>query len=143
MIEEINISVDALTKAKEGTILIRKNGKWIAVEPSKVQALVNLDSRIKDLENLPNDFRVLTENNKHFKLYAKSHFLVVYQSFSIKVLTGDIELTEGQEEALIGIDEKVINGEVSVEQALELHTYLKETFIKVFASSEIVEFPQV
>ena len=143
MIEEINISVDALTKAKEGTILIRKNGKWIAIEPSKVQALVNLDNRIKDLENLPTDFRVLTENNKHFKLYAKSHFLVIYQSFSIKVLTGDIELTEGQEEALLGIDEKVINGEVSVEQALELHTYLKETFIKVFASSEIVEFPQV
>ena len=143
MIEEINISVDALTKAKEGTILIRKNGKWIAIEPSKVQALVNLDNRIKDLENLPADFRVLTENNKHFKLYAKSHFLVIYQSFSIKVLTGDIELTEGQEEALIGIDEKVINGEVSVEQALELHTYLKETFIKVFASSEVVEFPQV
>lgn len=143
MIEEINISVDALTKAKEGTILIRKNGKWIAIEPSKVQALVNLDNRIKDLENLPADFRVLTENNKHFKLYAKSHFLVVYQSFSIKVLTGDIELTEGQEEALLGIDEKVINGEVSVEQALELHTYLKETFTKVFASSEVVEFPQV
>ena len=143
MIEEINISVDALTKAKEGTILIRKNGKWIAIEPSKVQALVNLDNRIKDLENLPADFRVLAENNKHFKLYAKSHFLVIYQSFSIKVLTGDIELTEGQEEALLGIDEKVINGEVSVEQALELHTYLKETFIKVFASSEIVEFPQV
>jgi hypothetical protein len=29
--EEINISVDALTKAKEGTILIRKNGKWIVL----------------------------------------------------------------------------------------------------------------
>ena len=86
---------------------------------------------------------MLAENNKHFKLYAKSHFLVVYQSFSIKVLTGDIELTEGQEEALLNIDEKVINGEVSVEQALELHPYLKETFTKVFASSEIVEFPQV
>lgn len=143
MIEEINISVDALTKAKEGTILVRNKGKWIAIEPSKVQALVNLDNRIKDLENLPNDFRVLAENNKHFKLYAKSHFLVVYQSFSIKVLTGDIELTEGQEEALLNIDEKVINGEVSVEQALELHPYLKETFTEVFASSEIVEFPQV
>jgi hypothetical protein len=143
MIEEINISVDALTKAKEGTILIRKNGKWIAVEPSKVQELVNLDKRIKDLEKLPADFKILTENNKHFKLYAKSHFLVIYQSFSIKVLTGDIELTEDQEIALEGIDSKVINGEISVEAALELHPYLKETFIKVFASSEIVEFPQV
>ena len=139
--EEINISVSALTNAKDGTILIRKNGKWIAVEPSTI--LTNLDTRIKSLESLPNEFKVLAENNKHFKLYAKSHFLVIYQSFSIKVLTGDIELTEGQEEALLGIDEKVINGEVSVEQALELHPYLKETFTKVFASSEIVEFPQV
>lgn len=139
--EEINISVDALTKAKEGSILIRKDGKWIAAEPSAI--LSKLDKRLANLETLPNDFKVLTENNKHFKLYAKSHFLVIYQSFSIKVLTGDIELTEDQEIALEGIDEKVINGEVSVEKALELHPYLKETFIKVFASSEIVEFPQV
>ena len=139
--EEINISVDALTKAKEGSILIRKGGKWIAAEPSAI--LSKLDKRLASLETLPNDFKVLTENNKHFKLYAKSHFLVIYQSFSIKVLTGDIELTEDQEIALEGIDSKVISGEVSVEAALELHPYLKETFIKVFASSEIVEFPQV
>ena len=139
--EEINISVDALTKAKEGSILIRKDGKWIAAEPSAI--LSKLDKRLANLETLPNDFKILTENNKHFKLYAKSHFLVIYQSFSIKVLTGDIELTEDQEIALEGIDSKVISGEVSVEAALELHPYLKETFIKVFASSEIVEFPQV
>ena len=139
--EEINISVDALTKAKEGSILIRKDGKWIAAEPSAI--LSKLDKRLANLETLPNDFKVLTENNKHFKLYAKSHFLVIYQSFSIKVLTGDIELTEDQEIALEGIDSKVISGEVSVEAALELHPYLKETFIKAFASSEIVEFPQV
>ena len=139
--EEINISVDALTKAKEGSILIRKDGKWIAAEPSTI--LSKLDKRLANLETLPNDFKILTENNKHFKLYAKSHFLVIYQSFSIKVLTGDIELTEDQEIALEGIDSKVISGEVSVEAALELHPYLKETFIKVFASSEVVEFPQV
>lgn len=139
--EEINISVDALTKAKEGSILIRKDGKWIAAEPSAI--LSKLDKRLANLETLPNDFKILTENNKHFKLYAKSHFLVIYQSFSIKVLTGDIELTEDQEIALEGIDSKVISGEISVEAALELHPYLKETFIKVFASSEVVEFPQV
>ena len=139
--EEINISVDALTKAKEGSILIRKGGKWIAAEPSTI--LSKLDKRLASLETLPNDFKVLTENNKHFKLYAKSHFLVIYQSFSIKVLTGDIELTEDQEIALEGIDSKVISGEISVEQALELHPYLKETFDKVFTSSEVLEFPQV
>ena len=141
MIEEINISVDALTNASEGSILIRKNGKWIAVDPSTI--LTNLDTRIKSLESLPNEFKVLAENNKHFKLYAKSHFIVVYNLFNAKVLTGDIELSEEEEIALNGIVDKVISGELSVENALNLHTYLKSTFDAMFNSSEIVEFPQV
>lgn len=135
---QINIELHDYVDAKDGSLLIKKNGKWAVTnfeELNKENA-----EKLKSLEQLKPDFDALARNNKHFIKYAKSHFMVVFNTFKIKILSGDIDETD---EEVLKLDEAVLNDEISVEEALKKHQFLQETFDKIYQDKEMIEFPEV
>ena len=135
----INIELDDYANAKDGSLLIKKNGKW---------TITNFDELNKDneealgkLENLEPKFNALARNNKHFVDYAKSHFFVVFNYFKIKILSGEIDVVD---EEILRLDEAVLNDEISVADAIEKHEELKRVFTKLYLEKkEMKEFPEV
>lgn len=136
---KIEIELEEFTKGKEGSILIKKNGKWGFTTFEELNK-ENAD-KLKKFDGLKGDFDAFARNNKHFVTYAKSHFMVVFNAFKIKVLSGDLDV---EDEEVLKLDEEVLSDKLSVEEALEKHEFLKETFAKIYLDKkETVEFPEV
>lgn len=136
---KIEVELEEFTKGKEGSILIKKNGKWGFTTFDELNK-ENAD-KLKKFDGLKGDFDALARNNKHFVTYAKSHFMVVFNAFKIKVLSGDLDV---EDEEVLKLDEAVLNDEISVQDALEKHEFLKETFAKLYLDKkETIEFPEV
>lgn len=135
----IQVTFDSYKQAKDGSLLIKKGDKWI---PTSFEELNKENSKkLKEIDSLKIEFDVLKESAKHFKIYAKSHFMVVFIRFMQKVMVGDIDV---EDEELLKLDDLVLNGEVSVEEALEKHEFLKSTFNKTYLSSEdVAEYSEV
>ena len=99
---KIEIMLNDFKNAPEGALLVKKKGVW---QPVLIEELIkNVNTRISVLEGLKNDFRALTENNKHFIDYCKSHFMVVFNAFVNQVLIGEIVLSENETNLLNGKD---------------------------------------
>ena len=136
---QINVELGDYVNAKEGSLLIKKNGKWLVTSFEELNK--NNEEKLKKIAKLESDFDALARNNKHFVTYAKSHFVVVFNAFKIKVLSGDLDV---EDEEVLKLDEAVLNDEISVQEALERHEFLKETFAKIYLDKkETIEFPEV
>ena len=136
---KIEVELEEFTKGKEGSILIKKNGKCGFTTFDELNK--ENTYKLKEFDGLKGDFDALARNNKHFVTYAKSHFMVVFNAFKIKVLSGDLDV---EDEEVLKIDEAVLNDEISVQDALEKHEFLKETFAKLYLDKkETIEFPEV
>ena len=136
---QINVELGEYVNAKEGSLLIKKNGKWLVTSFEELNK--NNEEKLKKIAKLESDFDALARNNKHFVTYAKSHFVVVFNAFKIKVLSGDLDV---EDEEVLKLDEAVLNDEISVQEALERHEFLKETFAKIYLDKkETIEFPEV
>ena len=60
---------------------------------------------------------------------------------TINILSGDLDV---EDEEVLKLDEAVLNDEISVQDALEKHEFLKETFAKIYLDKkETIEFPEV
>lgn len=136
---QVNVELGEYVNAKEGSLLIKKNGRWVVTSFEELNK--NNEEKLKKIAKLESDFNLLAKNNKHFVTYAKSHFMVVFNAFKIKVLSGDLDV---EDEEVLKIDETVLNDEISVQDALEKHEFLKETFAKIYLDKkETIEFPEV
>lgn len=129
---KVEILVDDYKGLKEGDLIIFKNGRWSTTSFDELAK--NQKEKINKIKNVENKVDNLSRNVKHFTIYAKSHFMVVYNSFKTKVLGGTLEMNE----YLVDLDEKVLNDQISVQDALNLHPYLLETFNKLFVENEDV-----
>ena len=135
----IEVDVKEYANAKDGSLLIKKNGKWTLTTFDELNK-VNKELA-ENVDSIKNDVLSIKRYSKHFVEYAKSHFLVVFNYFKIKVLSGEIDVTD---ENLLKLDEDVLSDKVSVEEAIEKHPFIKETFEKVYLNQkEIKEFPEV
>lgn len=135
----INIDLNDRLKAKEGDLLVFKNGKWIPTSFKELNK--ENEEKLAKFSELDYKFETLARNNKHFVKYALSHFMVVFNYFKIKVLSGEIDVTD---EELLHLDEKVLSREISVQDAIEMHPLLKETFTRLYLEKrEMIEFPEV
>ena len=135
---QINIELGDYVNAKDGSLLIKRKGKWEVTDFNELNK--QNAKEIAKIKELKIEINSLKRANKHFVLYAKSHFLVVFNYFKIKVLSGDIDVSD---EEILNIDEKVISGEISVEEALKKHPFLKRTYEQIYMKNETVEFPEV
>ena len=61
---KIEIELEEFTKGKEGSILIKKNGKWGFTTFDELNK-ENAD-KLKKFDGLKGDFDALARNNKHF-----------------------------------------------------------------------------
>lgn len=135
----INIELDDYANAKDGSLLIKKNGKWTITNFDELNK--QNEETLGKLENLEPKFNALARNNKHFVDYAKSHFFVVFNYFKIKILSGEIDVVD---EEVLRLDEAVLNDEISVADAIEKHEELKRVFTKLYLEKkEMKEFPEV
>lgn len=138
MEKTIEIVLSDYVGAKDGSLLIRKNGKWHATTFDELNK--HNKKELSKIDDLQRQFDVLAEHTKHFKKYAISHFLVVFLLFKTKVMEGEIEL---EDESLLQLDSKVITKEISVKDALAKHEYLQTTFESIFNDDETIVFPEV
>ena len=135
----INVELDDYVNAKDGSLLIHKNGKWQLTNFEELNK--NNAEKLHEVEKLKSDFDALARSNKHFVRFAKSHFMVVFNCFKIKVLSGELDVVD---EEILNLDEKVLNDEINVKEALKKHEFLQETFDKIYSKEkEMVEFPEV
>ena len=130
---KVEISLDDYVNAPDGSILIKRNGVWVAVSPNEL----NKDSKNKkqEIEKIAQDVANLSRNIKHFKVYAKSHFMVVFNAFKIAILGGTLDVFDKE---LLNLDEKVMNNEISVEKAIKMHSFLEGLFNKLYVNNEEV-----
>ena len=136
---KIDIELKDYVNAPDGSLLIKKNGKWVVTDFEEVNKIN--EEKFKNFENLATDFEALARNSKHFVDYAKSHFLVVFNYFKIKILSGEIDVVD---EEILKLDEAVLNEKISVEEAIKKHEFLKSVFEKLYLSDkEMKEFPEV
>lgn len=119
----INIPIQNYVDAPDGSMLIRKDGKWELLLFEEINK-ENV-SRIESLEKIPAQLENMANNILHFSIYAKSHFIVVFNSFKIKILGGDITVAD---EELLHLDQLVLEDKISVEEAIKKHEYLEATF---------------
>ena len=138
---KIEIMLNDFNNAPEGALLVKKKGIW---QPVLIEELIkDVNARISVLEGLKNDFRALTENNKHFIDYCKSHFMVVFNSFVNQVLIGEIVLSESETE-LLKLGDKVIYDEITIQDAILKHPYLEKLYKKLYLDkTEYKYFPEV
>lgn len=136
---KINIELDDYLNAKDGSLLIKKNGKWVTTNFNELNRANK--NELDKVDDLSRKFDALARNNKHFVVYAKSHFLVVFNYFKSKILSGDIDVFD---EEILKLDEAVLNDEISVKDAIEKHDFLKNAFTKLYLNEkEMKEFPEV
>lgn len=135
----INIQLNDQLKGKEGDILVFKNGKWVPTSFKELNK--GNEEKLSKFDGLDNKFNALAKNNKHFVIFALSHFLVVYNYFKIKILSGEIDVTDDE---LLHLDELVLSGELSVEDAIKKHPLIESTYTKLYLTKEqMKEFPEV
>ena len=133
------VGIKEYANAKEGSLLIKRNGKWVTTTFEELNKTNN--EKLKKLDELEIKIKGLSENSKHFIKYAKSHFLVVFNYFKIKILAGEIDVLD---EEILKLDELVLNNQISVQDALNKHELLKEIFNKLYSDNkEMIEFPEV
>lgn len=136
---QVNIEISDYVNAKDGSILIKKNGKWVITNFDELNK-GNVE-KLNKLGLLSNEVEALKKNAKHFVVYAKSHFLVVFNYFKIKILSGEVDVLD---EGLLKLDEAVISGEISVEDAIQKHDLLLKVFNELYLNNkETKEFPEV
>lgn len=123
----IEISLDDYKKAPEGSLLIKINGKWTTISLEELIRKVNV--RNKDINKISNDVENLNRNLKNFDLYAKSHFVVVFNAFKIAVLGGALDVTDKE---LLDLDKAVVGGEIPVEEAIKMHPFLEQLFNELY-----------
>lgn len=126
---EVNIELGEFKNAKDGSMLIKRKGKWVATSKEEL-----LKEQCAELEKIKSEMLTLKGNQKHYKVYAKSHFMNVYAVFLAKVIAGTIECPTDEE--LFVLDKKVLKNELSVEEAIEKHEYLKEAFTELYLKDE-------
>lgn len=125
----VEIEINEFKNAKVGSLLIKTKDKW---KPISKEELLRAEK--EELEKIKSEMLTLKGNQKHYKVYAKSHFMNVYAVFLAKVIAGTIECPEDEE--LLKLDEKVLNNELSVEEAIEKHEYLKKAFAELYLKDE-------
>ena len=136
---QINVELKDYANAKDGSLLIKKSGKWVTTTFEELNQ-ANAD-KLADIDTVKSDFAALARNSKHFVPYAKSHFLVAYTYVKTKVLSGEIEALD---ESLSNLDQRVLDGSVSVDEAVEMHPFLKQTFESLYLNQgDQIEFPEV
>ena len=135
----INITLDDYKNAKEGSLLIMKDGRWVATSFKELNR--ENENKLKEIDNVKIELAVVKESARHFNRYAKSHFIVVFNAFKLKVITGELEA----DESLLNLDEKVLNNELSVKDALEKHDYLKKLFDELYLKNQddVCEYSEV
>lgn len=135
----IEIELKEYANAKDGSLLIKKGGKWVLTTFEELNK-VNSELR-KVVDSVKTDMDSMKRYSKHFVDYAKSHFLVVFNYFKIKILAGEIDVTD---EEILKLDEDVLSDKLSVEEALEKHEFLKDVFAKLYLNkNDMKEFPEV
>jgi len=135
---EINIELKEYVNAKDGSLLIRKNGKWVLTNFEELNK--ENQKKLSEIDNLKIELKAVEDNAKHYVVYAKSHFLVVFNYYKIKILAGEIDY----DEELVGLDEKVISDEISVEEAVNKNDFIKSVYEKLYLNNkELKEFPEV
>lgn len=135
----IEVEVKDYANAPDGSLLIKKNGKWIVTSFAEL----NKDNKkaLEDVKTLEQDVQTLKRSSRHYVKYAKSHFLVVFNYLKGKILSGDIDVTD---EEVLKLDEAVLSGKISVEEAIEKHPKLKEVYHQLYLDEkETVEFTEV
>lgn len=136
---QINIGLNEYANAKDGSLLVKKDGKWVATSFDELNR--ENEKKFEKLNQIESDLIGLKNNARHFVVYAKSHFLVVFNYFKIKVISGELDVFD---ESILKLDEEVLNGNISVENAIEKHEFLKETYTKLYLNDkEYKEFPEV
>lgn len=134
----INISLDDYKGAKDGSLLIKKGNSWHPISFEELAKAQN--DKLKELDELKNEVKVLGESARHFKVYAKSHFMVAFNSLKLKAIVGEIDV----DEETLHLDEKVLNDELSVEDALAQNEQLKAIFDAIYlAKDQTLEFQEV
>ena len=124
-------------KFKHIAVAYDDNGSCIMLSKEKVVdndeyvRLVNEyeNNRLNELQRQQRVENKLTEIENRYALYTKEHFLVVFNYFKTKILLG--ELDEYDEE-ILGLDEKVLANEITIENALSKHEFLSNTFKKIY-----------
>lgn len=119
----MNISPYVFEKAEEGSLFIKKNNNLVPVSFDELSKPIKKEfAKMTEL-----DFKVsvISKCLSNFEKLAKRHFIVVFNLFATKVYNGELEI---EDDELLKLDEKVLNNELSVEDALNKHEYLKETF---------------
>lgn len=129
----IEISLDDYRKASEGSLLIKRNGKWSTISIEELIRKVNI--RNKDINKISNDVENLNRNLKNFDVYAKSHFMVVFNAFKIAILGGALDVTDRK---LLDLDEEVILDKVSVEEAVKKHPFIEKLFNELYLKNVAV-----
>lgn len=127
----IKILLNDYEKAPEGSLLIKKGEHFVPI--SFDELIKEEKSKIKELEKIPEKLKGVERNINHFQTYAKNHFLLVFNSFKIKILGGEIDVRERE---LLELDDAVLNDKISVKDAIEKHPYLKELFTKLYINKE-------
>ena len=136
---QVNIELNDYVNAKDGSLLIKKNGKWQTTNFDELNK--ENESRIDHFDKALVEFEAFKKNAKHFVVYSKSHFLVVFNYFKIKIISGELDVVD---EEILKLDEAVLNEEISVEEAIEKHEFLKEVYTKLYLKEkEYKEFPEV
>lgn len=128
--DTIQIMLEDYTNAPEGSLLIKKGDKFVPISYDELSRKER--KKIKELEEISSKIDQVNENIGHFKLYSKRNFLIVFNAFKIKVLGG--ELDESNPE-IINLDVAVLEGKISVKDAVEKNDYIKYLFNELFINS--------
>lgn len=129
------ISPYDLGKAKEGSLFIKKGNKLVAVSFKELSK--ELESKCDGIVNTKQQVKVNEEkiNNliQEFNDLKKSHFITVFSLFELKALKGEIEV---EDESLLDLDTKVLLEGMNVEEALNSHEFLRNTYDLLFGKVE-------
>lgn len=135
--EAVNILIDEFKNAEDDAVLAKSGNRFKAI--SKSEYLKELTEKQKEVDALKQKLEDLTKYCSHFDKFAKSHFFVVYNLFRLKVNEGEIDA----DDELMNLDQLVLNGSVSVKEAITKHEYLESTFTALYLNNEYIEFPEV
>lgn len=125
------LSISEFEKAAEGSIFIKKNGQLVGV--NKKEFLKELKPIKQSINKIEESQAAINKMNKFFDLYSKPHFQVVFNAFMINVILGTIEV---EDDSTLKLDELVCKDMITVQAALEKHTFLKEKFNELFINNK-------
>lgn len=123
----MNLNPYEFEKAKDGDLFVKKGDKLVAVSFAEL----NKENKQAILEQakLGTKLNAVCKCLANFEKLSYSHFICVFNLFCNKVISGEIEIDD---ENLLKLDEKVLNGDLSVSKALNKHEFLKATFDKLY-----------